>query len=483
MSDKSPLDGFRASLVAQATRIAVNGVVVFLLAGYFLTPSEYGVLFLAISIFGSALLFSRAGIPKSAARYVTEYREEDPGQVRNIVRASFGAVLALALIVGLTIVLSRNVIASLLDEPALIPLLMGGLFYILFRSINSYLYTLFQGFNRITSASIISICSYVGVFVGIIILMLIGYGAVGALAGYIIGYAFGTAIGLVLLYRTLSQYVREPIEPKLRRRVFEYSVPLVATNGANVFYKRVDTILVGFFIDSVAVGYYVLAKQVSDFVIAPASSLGFTISPSYAEQKGNDNRRGAARTYEMAFEHTILFYIPAAAGLILVADPTITLIFGADYSGAIPVLQVFSIFVILQAIDKITNDGLDYLGRARHRAIVKSTTGAFNFLLNLALIPTIGVIGAAISTVVCYGIMVTINVYLIHTELSLSLGRLARSGAAVCVISLCVSVIVIMLLPLVSNLLWLFVVIGVGGCIWAALALASGIPDLSFDIT
>lgn len=483
MATRTPLAGFRASLVAQATRIVANGLVVVLLAGYFLTPTEYGLLFLSISIFGSVLFVSRAGIPKSAARYVTEFRETDPGQVRNVVRTSFSTLIVISIVVGVVLVLFRENIATILEEPALVPLLAGGLFYVVFRSVNSYLYTLFQGFNEITNASLITICSYVGILLGVLSLAALGYGAIGALTGYVFGYGLGTVAGLILLHRILKPYERRPITPGLRRRILEYSVPLTATNGASVLYKRVDTILVGFFIGPVAVGYYVLAKQVSDFVIAPASSLGFTISPSYAEYKANGDDSGAARIYEMAFEHTVLFYVPAAAGLALVAEPMIEHVFGSDYAGAVPVIQVFAIYIVLDAIDNITNDGLDFLGRARHRAIIKSTSGVLNVLLNLALIPTIGVVGAAISTVICYGIMVLVNVYLIHTELSLAIGRLVRSLVIICAIAACMSVIVLALLPLAVNLAWLLVVVGFGATIWAALAVASGIPDVDVKIT
>ncbi len=481
MSNSSYLDGFRASFAAQMTRILVNGLVVLLLTRYFLSPEEYGVLFLAISILASSLLFSRLGIPKAAARYVTEYREVDSGQVRNIVQTSFKIITITAFTVGSLLALSRGAVASVFDEPTLLPLLLCGFFYIIFRTYNSYFYTLFQGFNHISKSAYLLISSNLGILIGILLFVTLGYGAIGALIGYVIGYGLGTVVGLIFLYRTIRKYEVRPIEPGLRRRIFEYSIPLTATNGANILYKKVDVMLIGFFLTPVAIGYYTLAKQLSDFIIAPAESLGFTISPSYGEHKANGDSQRAARIYETAFEHTLLFYVPAAAGLILVAEPMIEFIFGADYLGTVPVIQVFSGFIVLQAVDKITNDGLDYLGRARHRAIVKTSTGFFNLGLNLVLIPTIGVVGAAVSTVISYGMMVTINVYLIHTELSLALERLFRSIIRICGITVCMSAIVVILLPFISSLATLLFVVTVGGTTWLFLALATGIPNVDVD--
>lgn len=482
MSDSSSFNGFRASLLAQASRIAVNGLVLLLLTRYLLSPDEYGLFSLSVAIFGSSLLFSRLGIQKSAARYVTEHRKTNPGQVRNVVRFSIAAIAVTSLIVGLALVLFRGAIVSAFGEPSMAPLLVLGFFYVSFRTLNAYLYTLFQGFNHITRSAILTISSQLGIFVGVVSLTLLGYGVMGAITGYAIGYGSGTAVGLVMLARTLRGYETEPMEPGLRRRILEYSLPLTATGAANILFKRVDTILIGLFLTPVAVAFYELAKQISDFVIAPASALGFTISPSYAEHKASDDTQGAARIYEIAFQHTVLFYVPAAAGLVLVAEPAVRLIFGADYMGTVPVLQVFSLFIILQSIDKITNDGLDYLGRAKHRAIIKMSTGVLNFGLNLLLIPTIGVVGAAISTVIGYGIMVSMNVYVINTELSLSLIQLLRSLVLVGIITICMSTIVFVLLPYVSNIPTLFAVVTTGAVVWSILAVVSGILDIDIPL-
>jgi len=482
MSEQHYLSGFRASITSQAIRIVVNGLVILLLTRHFFSSDEYGLLFLSISIFGSTLVFSRLGIPKSAARYVTEYQETAPDQVRNILRTSFIAIVVTTAIVSTFLFLSRGAIATVFNEPALVPLLGVGFFYVVFRSMNSYFTAIFQGFNQISKSAFITICSNVGLLVGILTLVALDYGVVGALMGYVIGYGLGTAVGFVLLYTMIPEFPTARTESGLRRRILEYSIPLTATNGANVLYKRVDTILIGIFLTPAAVGYYTLAKQLSDFVVAPAHSLGFTISPSYGEHKANDDSHQAARIYEKAFEHTMLFYVPAAAGLALLASPTIGFIFGDDYSGAIPVVEVFAGFIVLQAINSITNDGLDFLGRARHRAIVKTITGILNFCLNLALIPVIGVIGAAISTVISFGIMVAINVYLIHSELELALTRLARSVLLIGGITICMSVVVTVLLPFISNLVTLLSVILIGGTVWAFLAIASGIPEIDVGV-
>ncbi len=67
-----------------------------------------------------------------------------------------------------------------------------------------------------------------------------------------------------------------------------------------------------------------------------------------------------------------MLYIPAAAGLILVSEPLIYIVFGEEYAGAVPVLQILGIYAVLQSVKVLTDNGLDFLGRARERAIAKA---------------------------------------------------------------------------------------------------------------
>jgi O-antigen/teichoic acid export membrane protein len=227
-----------------------------------------------------------------------------------------------------------------------------------------------------------------------------------------------------------------------------------------------------------AVGYYTIAKQVSDFVSAPASSFGYTVSPVLGEQSSKDRTDRAAKLYEQSLEYVLLAYVPAVVGLILVADPMVRYIFGTDYLGAVPVLQVFSGFMLVNAVDKVTSDGLDYLGRARSRAIIKSTMAVSNAGLNLLLIPVLGVVGAAVATVITYTIYTLSNVYFIHQELTIRFGYVLRRLAITCVVTVAMAAAVWLALPYVTGLLTLFGAVFLGFGTWAALSVAGGMLDV-----
>ncbi|NGM71206.1 flippase [Natronolimnobius sp. AArcel1] len=495
------VDGFKANLISKVVEVVVNGLLILLLTRVFLTNEEYGLFSLAIAIFSISVFFSQMGLAKSAARYVTEYRERDPSMIPVIVRRSLLCNLATIAIVSTVVVVFREPIIAQFGEPELLSLFSIGVLFIVGQTLRSYVYFLCQGFNRVAWSSILSIVSNLGIFVFTVVLLSLGFGIPGAVLGYAAGYALGATVGLFVLYRWVSQMpaeitatesdspddsdatVTDSEEKGLTRRILEYSLPLSVTGASAIMFKRVDIVLVGAFLTPIAVAYYTLAKQLTEFVIAPASSLGFAVAPTFGESKSSNDIERASSIYRTALEYNLLLYIPAAAGMILVADPAIRLVFGADYLGAIPLVQILAIFVVLESINKITNDALDYLGRARHRAISKGGAAILNVGLNLALLPIIGVAGAAISTVVSYVLMVIVNLYLIHLELSLSGRALAVTVAKTCSIALGMSLIVVAFLPYVSGLITLFAAIGIGVAVWLALAVGSGLLDIRWAMS
>ncbi|WP_290814628.1 flippase [Halovivax sp.] len=469
--------GFTATLAARAIYMITSALLMILLARVFLDPDGYGLLFWAIGVLAVVQLAADLGLGKSAARYVAEYGEKDPRQIPHLLRHVIGYKLVAITLVCIPLFAFAEPVAHLLGEPAAAPFLAAGALLVIAKSFDVFTQVVFQGFNRLVYSAVVRATGGVARLIFAVAFVMAGFGALGAFFGYVVGYAIAAVFGITVLYFQL--YARHDpaprMEPGLSRRLLEYSVPLTATRGANVLDKQIDIVLVGIFLNPAAVAFYTLAKQITDFVLAPAESLGFVISPNFGEGKATGEIERARELYETALSNVLILYVPAAAGLAIVAEPMVTLVFGGEYAQAAPLLQLLCLFVILQAITNVTSDGLDYLGRARERAIAKGGTSAANFGLNVALIPTIGVMGAAIATVLTHTVYVAVNLYVIHAELSLRVRQLGIDVVRVGAITGVMAGIVGLVAPSITSLplLALAVLVGVGT--WAVLVVASGL--------
>ncbi|WP_254862478.1 flippase [Halovivax gelatinilyticus] len=469
--------GFTATLAARAIYMLSSALLMVLLARVFLDPGGYGLLFWTIGILAVVQLVADLGLGKSAARYVAEYGETDPGQIPHLLRHVVGYKLVIVTVVAGLLLVVASPLAEALGEPAAAPFLAAGVLFVAAKSFSVFAEIVFQGSNRLVYSATVRAIGGASRLVFAVAFVALGFGALGAFLGYAVGYVISAVFGLTAMYFLVyARYDPAPtIEDGLSRRLLEYSVPLTATRGANVLDKQIDIVLVGVFLNPAAVAFYTLAKQITDFVLAPAESLGFVISPNFGEDKAAGTVDRTRELYETALSNAMVLYVPAAVGLAIVAEPTITLVFGADYAGAAPVLQLLSLFVILQAITNLTSDGLDYLGRARERAIAKGGTSLANFGLNILLIPTIGVIGAAVATVLTHSIYVAVNLYVIHDELSLRVRSLAIDLARICSVSALMAATIVLLVPEITSVPLLALAVAVGGTAWAVLSVASGL--------
>lgn len=466
--------------VGRAVTLASKGLLVLLLTRYLLRPAEYGLLFLAISVLGVAMLFANLGFAKAGARYITEYRRAAPELVAVVVRKTLSFNVAAIAVVCVVLVALRGLIAAAVGQPGVAALLLVGVGYVTFKSLKWTAVTLFQGFDMMRWVTITNIIADVLTLLVVPTALVLGFGLRGVITGYTVSFAVAAGVGLVVIYRRVGAGTDVDVEREraVSSRVLRYSVPLTLARGANTIDSRADVILLGVFRGPTSVAFYTLGKQLADFLIAPAEALGFAISPAYGEEKADGDLSRAADLYERSFVYTLALYGPAAAGVVVVASPAVRLIFGADYVGAGPILQIFSVFVFVRVIDKITNDALDYLGRARARAVAKGSLSVANIALNLVLIPPFGAIGATVATVTTYSVLVGVELYVIADELPIDRSRLLRAGVVVGGITVGMSVVVYPLAESISDIPSLAGVVLVGIVVWFVLTVATGLLDV-----
>lgn len=472
-------DRFKSELLGKIVAV-VSGAVLTVALARLLNPDDYGLLFLAISILGTIELFSKLGIAKSSARYIAEYKEARPNQLQHIIRFSFMLNIITIVVVGAVLLIVHRHLSNIIGEPDLNPLLQIGALFIAFSSLMTFVRVVLQGYESIKPAAILHATDRGLRLLFAVGFVLLGFQAVGALIGYIFAYFVSSTIGLFYIYihhyRTCQSGA---IETGLRRRIAEYTLPLTLTSTADVIDKRIDTVLVGFFIGPVAVAHYTLSRQVVQFVEAPIEALGFTLSPTYEAQKAKGNSKAAARIYEEALSYGLMLYIPAAAGLVLVSEPLISIIFGEDYLGAVPVLQVLAIYSVFQSVKLLTDNGLDFLGRARDRAFVKTVTAILNFILNIIFIPQIGVVGAALATVITDSIYTISNIYIMHKEIHINILGLSKSIINIIIITGIMSTIVYLTSIFTDGPMSLIMMVVTGLITWLTLVVGFGILDVN----
>jgi len=139
-----------------------------------------------------------------------------------------------------------------------------------------------------------------------------------------------------------------------------------------------------------------------------ATSLSLALVPAISEAAAQGRKELIAYRSELAVRITFLLGLPASFGLAMLAEPINVMLYG-DNSGT-KALAIQS-FTILFATLTIASAGiLQGLGKVMRPARNLFIGVVFKLLLNLALVPILGIVGAAIATVMAYVIAMTLNV-------------------------------------------------------------------------
>jgi O-antigen/teichoic acid export membrane protein len=409
-----------ALLTQAATAIFTAALTLYLVRA--LGPTRYGVFALAVSIGGIVLLPSDFGISTSAGRFIAEHRSD-----RDAVAGLVSDALKLKLVVSTTVcsalfVLSgviaqaygvttltwalRGVAIAIFGQSLL--LLLGGTFVALGRT-SEYLLLVFSESAIETGASIA--------------LVLLGAGAAGAAFGRATGYVLGSSFALFVVGRRIGRRALDLRWSRRRqtRQIAGYASALLLIDTSFTVFNEIDVLLIGAQLSAPFVGFFNAPMRLVTFLYYPSYALAIGVAPRVA---ASGERRLSNETYLAALRAGIIIQAGITAVVVAWATPIVHLLLSSKFGPSGDVLRLLGPLVFLTGIGALTSMSVNYLGEARRRVPIAVGTALVNFVVDLVLLPRIGVIGAAIGTDVAYTLYVIGHLWICTTLLDLDLSQL-----------------------------------------------------------
>lgn len=177
------------------------------------------------------------------------------------------------------------------------------------------------------------------------------------------------------------------------------SWPLLLSGIAIVIYMKIDQIMLGQMVGDEAVGIYSVAVRISEVWYFIPMMIVASAFPAILEAK----KRSEAQYYQRLqhlYDLMVWLSCVVALPMTFLSTPIVTLLFGDAYTESGPVLAIHiwaAVFVFLGVAS-----GKWFLAENRQiLSFQRTLLGAVvNVVLNLILIPSFGVIGAALATVI-----------------------------------------------------------------------------------
>lgn len=181
------------------------------------------------------------------------------------------------------------------------------------------------------------------------------------------------------------------------RTMLRGALPFGVASTLAIMSFNFDLVFLGFFLGTASAGLYAAAyKPVTAILAGPISyfvGLFPTLSKAYAE-----DQEVYRSTIERSFRLLSMVAAPVAVGGFFLAEDAIGLLFGPRYEGAVAPLQILVWAAAFTIMRGTFRQGLIAAGRHRLDLRCAVTSVSTNVVANVALIPTLGLVGAALAT-------------------------------------------------------------------------------------
>jgi antigen flippase len=383
------------SNLAATALIQLLGVVTGVLLARELGPSGRGAL--AAVVLWPTLLWTvgNLGVVDSAAFYSARDPERRPSIAwTSLVLAALQSLVLVAVgLVLVPLVLARqeeSVVRDCLIYLASIPTSLVSLYFA----------SILNGAHRFVAFNLLRATVFVANTVGLVALALATELTVtSAMLAYLVAQAVTVSVATILVL----PYLRRPHEPRrdLAGELLSYGWRSQLSTISNLLNERVDQLVISIFFAPASLGLYVVAWTMTGLPGMVGYSVAFAALPAVAKADSSDESVRRAREYvSLTFVATAAVALP----LLLLAPEILRIAFGSDFVAATDLSRILLVASISLGTGRVLGATLKGVNRPLDAGASEGAGLAVTAVGLAVLLPTVGLTGAAITSLIAYSV-------------------------------------------------------------------------------
>jgi len=183
-----------------------------------------------------------------------------------------------------------------------------------------------------------------------------------------------------------------------------FSLPLIPFMLCAWIVGSSDRYVIGYFMDIDAVGIYSVAYNlgnVVNFFIAP---IWVVMLPAITSLYENNRMHELRVHLKYSLKLFLALAIPAFVGLAVLARPLLAVLTTDEFVESYLVIPLIALAMVLFGSSTIMGNILVLVKRTKTLALVYGGSAILNLVLNIALVPAIGILGAAVGTLATFAV-------------------------------------------------------------------------------
>jgi len=363
------------------------------------TPSQYGLIELGTTTLTVAVAITDAGLTAAALRSFYDYNAAHEPERRSVMLTGFLATSAIALAVALLLIGFRDEISRWLfgepDQGALLILIAGSVLALnTWRFVGEVMRVRFQAFSYLTMSAL---AATVTTALGVAGVLALDWRVDGVFVAALLGNAVAAVYGVL----TVRRWLKGRFSTSQLRTMLAYGLPLIPSALSAWALALVDRIILSRLGSLSEVGEYAVANRLALLLLIGMTAFLFALSPfllsTYSEDPQLEKAaRGRTLTY--------LTFILALGGLTLTLFANeIFEVVAPTFDDAYLAVGPLALGAALYGVSTLLTTGLAIVRKTVHLSALAIGAAILNVVLNFALIPPFGIVGAGLATAAGYG--------------------------------------------------------------------------------
>lgn len=206
------------------------------------------------------------------------------------------------------------------------------------------------------------------------------------------------AIGLLFVYRRMGG-ARLRFSTETAKNLLKKSRYYIIPDMMVAIFAQTDRIMLKLMIDDAATGYYSAAVACAGMTAFVFSAVIDSFRPMIFEDKKNNEgqyEKDVCRLYSIIIYLSLLqsVFITVFAGLI------IRILYGVDYAPSVSALRLIVWYTTFSYVGSVRNIWILAESKQKYLWVINLTGAAANVVLNYFLIPVMGIMGAALASLI-----------------------------------------------------------------------------------
>ena len=387
--------------------VSLGGIILLPILTKNIPVEDYGVWVQITVTIGLIPAVVMLGLPYTMVRFLAAAKRKEDIQ-EGFYSIAFIVLLTSAITSFIIFLFSNQLAAALFNNNIIVTKILSLIIFI--KCLNNLLLNYFRTFQQIKRYStFLFMQTYLNVVL-VAYFVLSGYGIFGAVTGLL--------ISVLLAFLAMASFIISEIGvrilPKFTniREYLSFGLPTVSGNLSSWIVSSSDRYVISIFLGTAFVGYYSPGYALGGIINMFIAPLAFMLPAVLSKYYDENNMKEVRTILSYSLKYFLLLAIPSALGLSLLSKPLLTILTTSEIASQGYLVTPFvAISSLLFGAYAIIVQVIVLKKKTKITGTIWVIAAMLNLGLNIIFVPYMGILGAAITTLITYAFAFILTTY------------------------------------------------------------------------